>query len=584
MATIAHIATVDLTHRFLLLPQLVALREAGEVVTAIGAPGPWVHDIEAEGIRYLPWRQVTRAWDPAADLRAAAELLGILRRERFDVVHTHNPKPGVLGRIIARALGAPVVLNTVHGLWVTPEDPFARRAAVLTMEWLSSRCSDLELYQSGEDLSWAQRLGIASPARSIHLGNGIDVEHFTPERAGTERLRKLRAELGIGEDELVVGTVGRMVREKGYLELFDAMRAVRGCEPRARLLVVGQSDPDKPDAITPGEIERAREDAIFTGWREDVADLMAVMDVFTLPSWREGMPRSAIEAAASGLPMVLTDIRGCREVVTDGVEGLLVPMREAGSLAAALMQLLEDPELRVRMGAAARARAVEDFDQRRVIRTVVGQTESLLRERGIAPGSAVVVRAARPSDAEPMAKLHRVTMPGAFLPALGDRFMTQLYRGLIADRDAVALVAEHRGDVVGFASGVTSVRRFYRDFALRRGVPAALAAAPRLADRSVRARARETAAYPSSADALPAAELVSIAVDDRARGAGVGKALAEGVLRGLRRRGVERCKVVVGADNEAANGLYGAVGFRPAGTVSVHAGVESNVWVAECRS
>src|SRR4029079_764654 len=103
MARLAHVATVDLTHRFLLLPQLVALREAGNDVTAIGAAGPWVSDVEAEGIRYIPWTTVTRAWDPRADLRAFAELVAILRRERFDGVHTHNPKPGSMRRSRAPA-------------------------------------------------------------------------------------------------------------------------------------------------------------------------------------------------------------------------------------------------------------------------------------------------------------------------------------------------------------------------------------------------------------------------------------------------------------------------------------------------
>ena len=165
MARIAHVATVDLTHRFLLLPQLVALREAGHDVTAIGAPGPWVSDVEEAGIRYVPWTTVTRAWNPRADVRAMAELVSILRRERFDAVHTHNPKPGAMGRVAARVLGVPVVLNTVHGLWATPEDSVAKRMPVLGAEWMAARCSDLELYQSGEDLAWARRLRIVTPAR-----------------------------------------------------------------------------------------------------------------------------------------------------------------------------------------------------------------------------------------------------------------------------------------------------------------------------------------------------------------------------------------------------------------------------------
>ena len=124
---------------------------------------------------------------------------------------------------------------------------------------------------------------------------------------------------------------------------------------------------------------------MFTGWREDIADLMALMDVFVLPSWREGLPRSAIEAAASGLPLVLTDIRGCREVARDGVEGSLVPVRNAPALANAIVALLDDPDARRTLGRAARARAEELFDERRVTQTVVMASQALLARRRRGP-------------------------------------------------------------------------------------------------------------------------------------------------------------------------------------------------------
>ena len=379
---IAHVATVDLTLRFLLLPQLVALRDAGFDVATISAPGPWVADIEAEGIRHIPWHHATRAWNLREDALAFRELLAIFRRERFDLVHTHNPKPGVMGRIAARMAGVPCVVDTVHGLYATPEDRLLRRAPVLTAEWIAARCSDLELYQSEEDLAWARRMHVTRRGRSLHLGNGIDLSRFTPRLAGEERVRKLRAELGIGEDELVVGMVGRMVLEKGYAEFFAAAREVLARMPNSRFLAVGERDPQKMDAVTAGQIERAASDVVFPGWREDIPELMALMDVFVLPSWREGLPRSAIEAAASALPLVLTDIRGCREVVRDGVEGFLVPVRDPHRLADAIVQLLQEPDLRRRMGAAARARAEERFDESRVVATVVRATQGLLRAAG----------------------------------------------------------------------------------------------------------------------------------------------------------------------------------------------------------
>ena len=584
---LAHVATVDLTLRFLLLPQLVALRDAGFEVAAISAPGPWVADIEAEGIRHIPWHHVTRAWNPREDVLAFRELLAIFRRERFDLVHTHNPKPGVLGRVAARVAGVPAVVNTVHGLYATPDDPWRRRAPVLAAEWIAARCSDLEVYQSAEDLAWARRLRLTRPGRSLHLGNGVDVSTFTPGRAGVERVRKLRAELGIGEDELVVGMVGRMVREKGYEELFAAAREVRARVPAARFMAIGDSDPDKADSMTADQIERAGDGFVFTGWREDIADLMALMDVFVLPSWREGMPRSAIEAAACGLPLVITDIRGCREVVRDGVEGYLVPVRDPARLADAIVRLLKDPTLRREMGDAARARAEERFDERRVAATVVGVSRALLGAAGrlsFEGSQPARIRRARPSDATSMARLHRESLPTGFLPTLGDAFLRRLYRAMTRDRYAVAFVADDRGAVVGFAAAVPSVSAFYRAFARREGLGALVAAAPRLVRPSVLRRAIETARHPSNMHGLPDAELLSIAVDTSRRSNGVGRELTDAVARGLGERDVREFKVVVGADNRDANRFYERLGFRRAGRTAVHRDVASEVWVMTCPS
>jgi glycosyltransferase involved in cell wall biosynthesis/ribosomal protein S18 acetylase RimI-like enzyme len=587
---VAHLTTTDLTLRYLLLGQLRRLREEGYEVTGISAPGPYAGELEAAGVRHLPWRNATRSWNLGADLCAAAELWSLLRRERFDLVHTHNPKPGVIGRIAARLAGVPVVVNTVHGLYATPEDPLGKRAAVLGLEWLAARCSDLELYQSEEDLRWARRLKLARAGRSELLGNGTDLRRFDPALVGAGRAAELRRELGLPADALVVGMVGRLVAEKGYRELFAAARAVREADPRVRFLAVGAPDLDKADAITEAELERAGADVCFAGWRDDVRDLLAAMDVFVLASWREGMPRSAIEAAAMGRPLVLTDIRGCREVARHEREALLVPPRDPEALAAAVLRLAGDPALRRRLAAAARARAVERFSEAAVADRVVRAYATLLGRAPAAPAadSPIVIRAAGVGDAAAMARLHAGGMPDAFLPTLGQAFLTRLYRALVRDPQAVALVAEDVDGLVGFAAGVVSVGGFYRRFARRHGLAAALAAAPRLARPSVARRLLETVRYPAQAGGsgapLPDAELLSIAVAPGRRSGGTGRALADGLLRGLAERGAGEVKVVVGAANRGANRFYAKVGFRPAGQLSVHQGTPSNVWIMPCHS
>ena len=503
-------------------------------------------------------------------------------------MHTHNPKPGVMGRVAARLAGVPCVVDTVHGLYATPDDRALRRVPVLAAEWLAARFSDLELYQSGEDLAWARRLGVTRPGRSVHLGNGIDLSRFSPDLAGEERVRKLRSELGIGEDELVVGTVGRMVREKGYLELFEAARIVRARMPNVRFLVVGDRDADKADAIGEDQILAARDDLVFAGWREDVADLLALMDVFVLPSWREGMPRSAIEAAASGLPLVLTDIRGCREVVRDGVEGLLVPVRDPQRLADAVLRLLGDPALRRRMGAAARARAEDRFDERRVAATIVDATTSLLGVAGRLDGAAegpVRIRAARVTDAAQIARLHRGSMPTAFLPTLGDRFLRRLYRAMVLDPDAVALVADEGGRVTGFAAAVPSVGSFYRRFARRDGIAAAVAAAPhagspvggapRDRDREVPGARRTGSPRRSCCRSPWTVRAVPPAWGARSRPRSPS---------GCRPRACSRSRRSSAPTTPARTASTSATASSSAGRTTVHDGVASNVWVKTCPS
>jgi glycosyltransferase involved in cell wall biosynthesis len=382
---IAHITTVDATLRFILLGHFRRLREEGFEVTAISARGQWAPQLEAEGIRHIPWPHATRAWDPVADVRAFFELLRTLRRERFDLVHTHTPKPGILGRVAARSVGVPCVVNTVHGLYAMPDDPLVKRIPVLAIERMAARFSDLELYASEEDLTWARRIGIVKGSRGVFLGNGVDLQRFDPSAVKSGRLRELRRDLGIPEQALVVGAVGRLVVEKGFRELFTAARTVRAAIPDTRFVVLGAPDRDKTDAISEAEMERARGNVIFTGFVQDVRDLLALMDIFVLPSWREGLPVSAIEAAAMGKPLILSAIRGCREVARNGVEGLLVPRRNAERLAAAIVRLLRDEALRKRLGSAARERALARFDEQKVIDKLLVEYRNILARKGIAP-------------------------------------------------------------------------------------------------------------------------------------------------------------------------------------------------------
>ncbi len=377
---VAHLTTVDMSLRYLLLPQLRAVVDAGGEAVAISASGPWVPELEALGIRHRALQSSTRSLDPLADLRAARELWRVLREERPDVLHTHNPKPGLYGRIVGRLAGVPIVVNTVHGLYAAPDDRLAKRVLVYVLEAVAARFSDAELVQNPEDLARLRRYRI-SPRAEL-LGNGVDLTRFDPDRVPADRRARLRAELGVRDDQVVVGTVGRLVREKGYPELVAARDTRARLEPdRFVLVCVGGDDPEKADRLAPELLEAARVGGVrLLGHRDDVDEILSTFDVFVLASHREGFPRAAMEAAAMGLPIVATDIRGCREVVEPGVNGTLVPVRDAVALAAALGELA-DPERRAQWGRASRDVAARRFDERDVVRKVLAAYAAVARHK-----------------------------------------------------------------------------------------------------------------------------------------------------------------------------------------------------------
>src|SRR5580692_5289830 len=172
-----HVTTVDMSLALLLGPQLRAFAEAGMEVVGVSAPGPYVPQLEAWGIRHEPLRHDTRSMAVGQDMMALTELWRLFRRLRPDIVHTHNPKPGLYGRIAARAARVPVVVNTIHGLYATEDDPLLRRAAVYGVERFASLFSDAELLQNEEDIAVLRRLHVPAD-KIVLLGNGIDLDRF----------------------------------------------------------------------------------------------------------------------------------------------------------------------------------------------------------------------------------------------------------------------------------------------------------------------------------------------------------------------------------------------------------------------
>jgi glycosyltransferase involved in cell wall biosynthesis len=381
--TVVHVTTVDMSLELLLGPQLEAIAASGYRVVGASAPGPHVDALARRGIQHVPLAHATRAMAPAEDARALVELVGLFRRVRPTIVHTHTPKPGIYGRLAARLARVPIVVNTVHGLYALPEDPWPKRAVVYGLERLAATCSDAELLVTPEDLTTLRRLRVPADRLAV-IGNGIDLDRFDPRTVTPDDRAAARRELGAtGDDDVVVGLVGRLVREKGYPEVFEAAARLRPFSPGLRIAVVGPDEPDKADGLTAADRQAAERAGVrFLGARDDVVRLYAGMDIHVLASHREGFPLSPMEAAAMGIPVVATDIRGCRQAVEDGVTGLLVPPRDPDALADAIARLATDPVQRRRLGQAGRRRAQEAFDHQRSIDLVLATYERLMTRAG----------------------------------------------------------------------------------------------------------------------------------------------------------------------------------------------------------
>jgi len=377
---IIEVTNVDFSLRQFLLPLMREIRARGHEVIGACAEGQFLNVPRDEGFHVvaIPFE---RRVSPMAHWRAFQALVRLFRDEKPDLVHAHMPISGFLARMAAWRAGVPRIACTCHGFWFNyPGNP-ARRLVGFLMEWIAARVTTVFLTVSDEEARDARRLGISRDAVSVR--NGRDPALFHPDPAARARLR---ADMNVPEDRIVIVAVSRLVRHKGYPELAAAMHEV----PYADLWVVGErllSDRGE-DMLSllrnAGLGDRLR----LLGYRTDVAAIMAAADIFVLPSHFEGLPMSVIEAMLTGLPVVASDIRGPREQIVPEVTGLLVPPATVEALAEALCRLVADPELRAAMGEAGRARAVELYDEAKVM----ARTMELLGVESVAGVPATALR------------------------------------------------------------------------------------------------------------------------------------------------------------------------------------------------
>lgn len=339
------------------LPLAVAAQAAGFDVAVATRVGQQADVIRNAGIRLIPFSLSRRGGNP---LREVMALWRLYRRERPDLVHHVALKPVMFGALAAWLAHVPAQVNAVAGMgWLFTSSNGAVRLIRPALRWMLARLLNrphsMTIVQNPEDKALLECSGVPATHLRLVRGAGVNTQIFYPVMPPP------------GPVSIVL--VARMLWDKGVGEFVEAARRLTAAGVNARFVLVGDPDPANPASVSEATLRswNGQHGVEWRGRREDIPAVLQAAHIACLPSYREGLPKCLLEAAACGLPIVTTDAPGCRDVVRDGVNGFLVPLRDTAALAAALQKLIGDAVLRHRMGEQSRLLAEAEFGQEAVI-------------------------------------------------------------------------------------------------------------------------------------------------------------------------------------------------------------------------
>ena len=352
-----------------------AVREMGIEVVLISPPGDFGPRLRAEGFRWIPVPMNRRSLNPWSEAKFIVELVSLYRRERPDIVHHFTIKPVIYGSIAARLAGIVRRVNAVTGLghvFISQNiragllRPVVRSLMKFALNGPQGRL----VLQNGDDRDLFLKYKLVATGRvRLIRSSGVDTSKFRWISGNGNTRGRIRVLLAT-----------RLIWEKGIGEYVEAARLLKRDCGNIEFMIAGSNDEGNPASVPNAFISKWAGEGVIhpLGHVDNMAGLLSRVDIVVLPSYREGVPRILIEAAACGLPLVATDVPGCREIVAHNVNGLLVPAKDSISLAGAIRHLSANPDERVRMGEAGRKKALEEFDEKIVIRETLGVYRELL--------------------------------------------------------------------------------------------------------------------------------------------------------------------------------------------------------------
>lgn len=312
-----------------------------------------IKEAEKKGLEPIPIASLVRRIDLARDLSTFFSLWRLVIREKPAIVHTHTSKAGILGRCAAKLAGVPTIVHTPHGhVFYGHFGPLASRFFLL-VEKILAFITDRMIALTESEREDYIRFAVSNPNKIITIHSGVEVDHYMKAEVNVEEKKKT---LGIDPKVLVVGTVGWLLPIKGPIYLLRAMERVWLNHPEIQLIFVGKGDLEnelRKKASQIGVTKKVK----FLGWRDDIPEIMHILDVFVLPSLNEGMGRVLIEAMAAGKPIIASNVGGIPDLVIQGQNGLLVPAKDIKALAEGIEYLLENQRERIEMGEKGRKMA-----------------------------------------------------------------------------------------------------------------------------------------------------------------------------------------------------------------------------------
>lgn len=376
------ITTVPISLRDLLKGQLNFLSQNGFEVVGVSSPGLELEEVrEREGVPVIAV-EMSRTISPIRDLMALWKLYKVFRKERPFIVHTHTPKAGTVGMLAAKLAKVPVRLHTVAGLPLL-EATGIKRKLLNIVERITYSCA-IKVYPNSMGLqkiildnkfTSAEKLKVIGNGSS----NGIDINEFNPETVSQRSKNFLRSELGIKPDDLVFLFVGRVVTDKGLNELVEAFYEISSSYTNCRLLIVGNRENSlDPLAVKTDKLIQESSSIHMIGYKRNVVNYFAISDVFVFPSYREGFPNVVMQAAAMKLNAIVTNINGCNEMIQNGENGWVVPVKDANLLRDKMRWCVENREASRIMGEKSRKLMQEKFERKFVHGEILREYYSFL--------------------------------------------------------------------------------------------------------------------------------------------------------------------------------------------------------------